>query len=218
MRGRTVAVGLALAGLATGAGAQEVAMRRDFERDGVGRPPGGFSFERTGGRGRAGRWEVRLDPSEPEGDHVLAQLDADETEDRFPLAVATQPRLKDLRVDVLCRPVGGTVDQSCGVVARYRDAANYYVARANALEDNVRLYRVVGGRRQQLASWSGRVASGVWHALGLEARGDQLTVWWEGKAILEVSDVTFDGPGRAGLWTKADSITHFTEFTVTALR
>jgi hypothetical protein len=209
--------GLALVAMAGVAVAQGGGGRTwDFQADAVDAAPAGFGFGRTG-QGPPGRWVVRLDPSAPAGDHVLAQVDGDGTDHRFPIAVADAPVLRDLRVAVRCKPVSGQVDQACGLVVRYRDADNYYVARANALEDNVRLYRVVGGRREQLASWSGKVASGVWHALALEARGDRLTVHWEGERILEATDRTFPDAGRAGVWTKADSLTHFDALTVTPL-
>lgn len=216
MTRRNLAAGLALATLSGVAAAQGVAKTWDFQADEVDGAPAGFSFGRTG-RGPQGKWVVKVDPSAPAGDHVLAQVDADGTDYRFPVAVADAPVLKDARVEVRCRQVSGRVDQACGLVVRYRDADNYYVARANALEDNVRLYRVVGGRRQQLASWSGKVASGVWHTLALEANGDRLRVFWEGKPILDDTDRTFSGAGKAGVWTKADSVTHFDGLSVTPL-
>jgi hypothetical protein len=216
MTRRNLAAALALAALAGGALAQGGAARFDLTADRLDAPPAGFTFARTGG-GAPGRWVVKLDPTSPAGDHVLAQVDGDPTDYRFPVAVAEAPVLKDLRAEVRCRPVAGRGDQACGLVVRYRDAGNYYVARANALEGNVNLYRVVGGRRQELAGWSGPVASGAWHALALEARGDRLTVSWEGKPVVQATDRTFGEAGRVGVWTKADSITHFAALTVTPL-
>jgi hypothetical protein len=105
------------------------------------------------------------------GDHVLAQIDADETDYRFPMAVADAPTLRDLRLEVRCKPVSGKTDEACGLVFRSRDPDNYYVARANALEDNVNLYQVVKGRRRQITGWSGKVAPNAWHPLAIEARG-----------------------------------------------
>src|SRR6266568_718683 len=155
----------------------------DFETDALGAPPAGFAFGRTG-EGRLGRWVVRADTGAPAGDHVLAQLDEDGTDFRFPVAVAQAPVLKDARVEVQCKQVSGKVDQACGVVLRYADEGNYYLARANALEDNVNLYRVVKGRRSEIQGWQGKVAGNVWHALALEARGDRLRVIWEGKPVI----------------------------------
>jgi hypothetical protein len=122
---------------------------------------------------------------------------------------ADAPALRDVRVEVRCKPVRGTVDRACGVVFRFQDAEHYYVARANALEDNVNLYRVVNGRREQLKGWSGKVGTNAWHALAVEARGDRLTIFWEGEPVIEARDGTFPAAGRVGVWTKADSVTYF---------
>jgi hypothetical protein len=189
----------------------------DFQSDALDSPPTGFSFGRTG-RGREGKWVVVRDPTAPSGDHVLAQVDGDDTDYRFPVAVADAPSVTDLRVEVRCKPVSGKTDEACGLVLRHRDADNYYVARANALEDNVNLYRVVNGRRRQIAGWSGRVAANAWHILAIEARADHLRVFWEGTPILDARDDTFKDAGKAGVWTKADSVTYFDALTVAPLR
>jgi hypothetical protein len=207
-----LAAGLALATLA-GVALAQGKVTWDFQRDKADAEPAGFTFARTG-QGAQGKWVVKADPSAPAGDRVLAQVEADGTDYRFPMALADTPSLKDARAEVRCKQVSGRVDRACGLVVRYRDADNYYVARANALEDNVRLYRVVGGRRHQLASWSGTVASGVWHTLALEVRGDKLKVFWEGKPILEETDRTFAEAGKVGVWTKADSVTYFDALSV----
>jgi hypothetical protein len=178
--------------------------------------PTGFLSARTGA-GKEARWIVRESADAPSGRRVLVQVDVDETSARFPLLVAERPLLRDLRVAVRCKPVAGRVDQACGVVARYRDADNYYIARANALEDNVRLYRVQAGRRTQLASWSGAIEVARWYALALTARGAQLEVSWDGERILASEDAAFPDAGRAGVWTKADSLTEFDDLTITAL-
>jgi hypothetical protein len=189
----------------------------DFQGDALGAPPAGFTFGRTG-QGPAGRWVVLADPSAPAGDHVLAQVDDDGTDYRFPVAVADTPAVRDVRAEVRCKAVAGKVDRACGLTVRFRDADNYYVARANALEDNVNLYRVVGGRRVEIGGWRGKVASGTWHSLALEARGQHLRVIWEGQPIIEATDDTLREAGRIGVWTKADSVTHFDALTVSELR
>lgn len=188
----------------------------DFQADPPGAPPTGFTFVRTG-HGREGRWAVVVDPTAPGGRHVLAQLDQDGTDYRFPVAVADTPILKDLRLEVLCRAVSGRTDEACGLVFRYRDPDDYYVARANALEDNVNLYRVVKGDRREIMGWSGRVSPNAWHALAVEALGDRLQVFWEGKPIIDARDDAFCDAGKVGLWTKADSVTHFADLTATPL-
>jgi NAD(P)H-flavin reductase len=191
------------------AAAQEDKMKVwDFQSDKVDEAPAGFSFGKTG-KGRPGKWVVRIDGSAPAGDHVLAQVDTDDTGDRFPVAVADAPGLKDVRLEVRCKPVSGKVDQACGLVFRYRDENNYYVTRANALEDNVRLYHVVNGRRREFAGWNGKVAGQTWHTLAVEARGNRFQVYFDGSPVMDAQDDTFQEAGKVGVWTKADSVTHF---------
>lgn len=188
----------------------------DFQGDALQAAPRGFSFSRTG-QGREGKWAVVQDPTAPSGDHVLAQLDADDTDYRFPVAVADEPKLKDVRLEVRCKPVSGKTDEACGLVFRYRDPDNYYVARANALEDNVNLYQVVKGRRSRIKEWSGKVTKNAWQALAIEARGGRLQVFWEGKPVIDANDDTFRDAGKVGVWTKADSVTYFDALTATPL-
>ena len=214
MRARSIAT---LAAVAFGAAAQDSAKTWDFQSDKVDEPPAGFSFGKTG-QGSLGKWVVRSDPSAPAGDHVLAQVEADDTDNRFPVAVADAPVLRDLRIEVRCKQVSGKTDQACGLVFRYQDENNYYVTRANALEDNVRLYRVVKGRRRQFAGWDGKVASQTWHALAVEARGDHLQVFFDGKLVIYSKDDTFKDAGKVGLWTKADSVTEFDGLSVKPLQ
>jgi len=188
----------------------------DFEKDRVDEAPEGFSFGRTGA-GRMGRWVVRAEKDAPSGTNILAQLDNDATDFRFPLAVANEPKLSDLRLSVRCKPVSGTVDQACGLIARYQDEDNYYVTRANALEQNVRFYKVVNGTRQQLASWGGSVTGGAWHELRMDAQGDHFEVYWDGTKAIDVHDQTFREAGQVGVWTKADSVTAFDDLRVDPL-
>jgi hypothetical protein len=196
--------------------AQEQKWKLNFDADRSGEPPSGFAFGRTGS-GRLGRWIVQAEKDAPSGTKVLAQVDTDSTSYRFPVAVLNEPSFRDLRLSVRCKPISGKVDQACGLVFRYRDESNYYIVRANALEDNVRFYYVQDGKRVQLASWSGRVSSGSWHELRVDAKGDQFRFFWDGKQVLEARDTTFTDAGRIGLWTKADSVTYFDDLQVTTL-
>jgi hypothetical protein len=184
-----------------------------FDGDKADAPPAGFRFGRTG-QGKKGRWVVKAAEGAPSGANVLAQVDTDNTDYRFPVAVADEPRLRDLKLSVRCKPVSGKVDQACGLVFRFRNAKNYYVARANALENNVRLYYVKNGRRRQIASYSGKVTSGEWHELAVTARGEDFEVRYDGKKVIGARDKTFSAPGRIGVWTKADSVTYFDDLTV----
>jgi hypothetical protein len=198
------------------AASPDLGLIRTFDDEPVNVPPAGFSFGRTGS-GPPGRWEVRAAPGAPSGANVLAQLDADDTDFRFPVAVMDEPVLRDVRVSVRCRMVSGRVDQACGLVARYLDENNYVITRANVLENNIRLYTVRAGQRRQLASWSGRVTAEGWHEYRLELRGDRLEVFWDGERVLDHRDSTFSEAGRAGVWTKADSVTLFDDLRVESL-
>ncbi len=146
-----------------------------------GQPPAGFSFGRTGG-GRVGHWIVQSAPDAPSPPNVLAQVDSDRTDYRFPVAAAPLPTFTDGVVSVKCKPVSGRVDRACGIVFRYRDENNYYLTRANALEDNVRFYYVKSGRRIQLGNWTGKVRSGVWNELRVDFQGDHVEVYWDARS------------------------------------
>ena len=187
-----------------------------FEDAPTGAPPPGFSSALTG-RGGPVRWVVLEDASSPEGPKVLAETSKDRTSDRFPLAILDGFEARDVAVSVRFKPVSGTVDQAAGLVVRLRDARNYYVARANALEGNVRLYRVVDGRRTQFAGVDVRVPRDRWQTLGLRVEGERFEVSLDGRTLFSATDRTFAEAGRVGLWTKADSLTHFDGFEAEAL-
>jgi hypothetical protein len=187
-----------------------------FDKDTAGSAPAGLVSARTG-QGREGKWIVKAESDAPSAPNVVAQTDADPTDYRFPVLVATERVLSDVKVSVRCKPVSGKVDQACGIVARYYDADNYYLARANALENNVRLYYVKDGKRVQLASWSGKVTSGEWHTLLMIVHGDHFAVSWDRTKVIDQTDKTFSGAGKGGLWTKADSVTYFDELIVGTL-
>jgi hypothetical protein len=187
-----------------------------FDADKLDGPPAGFSFGRTG-KGREGKWIVKAEKDAPSGGNVLAQVDGDDTDYRFPVALANEPSVADVRLSVRCKQIAGKVDQGCGLVFRAADADNYYLTRANALEDNVRLYHVVKGRREQFAGWDGKVKGGVWHDLRVDAKGDHFEVYFDGQKVIDANDKTFAGAGKVGVWTKADSIIYFDDLVVTPL-
>ena len=199
------------------AAAQAPQAVRTFEDAAAGAPPPGFSFALTGGGGPV-RWVVLEDPSSPAGPKVLAETSKDRTSDRFPLAILDGFEARDVAVSVRFKPVSGTVDQAAGLVVRLRDPRNYYIARANALEDNVRLYRVVDGRRTQFAGVEVRVPRDRWQTLGLRVEGERFEVSLGGRTLFSAMDRTFAEAGRVGLWTKADSLTHFDAFEAEELR
>lgn len=187
-----------------------------FDSATVGEPPAGFSFRRTGS-GRPGRWVVRAVGDAPSGSNVLAQEDSDRTDYRFPVAVADGPTFGDVSVTVRCMAVSGRVDRACGIIWRYQNENNYYLTRANALEDNVCWYYVQNGRRVEVKRVHLPVASGVWHSLRADMRGDHVEVYFNGKKLIDVHDSRFTAPGKIGVWTKADSHTLFDDLTATAL-
>jgi hypothetical protein len=108
------------------------------------------------------------------------------------------------------------VDQVCGLVFRYQGERAYYVARANAVEDNIRLYTVTNGRRAQIATADTDCALGRWHTLAVEAIGDRIVVAWDGARLIDHRDGTFSDAGKVGLWTKSDSVTWFDDLSVVA--
>ena len=192
---------------------QEIMTTFNFDSDNPGQPPKGFEFGLTG-KGKPGKWVVQAVDDAPSGKNVLAQTDGDTTDYRFPIAY-TGPELKDLRLAVKCKPIAGKGDQGCGIVWRLKDADNYYITRANALEDNVHLYHAVKGRRVKFAGWNGKVTSGVWHELAMEMVGDHIQVFFDGKKVIDEHDKTFSDAGKVGLWTKADSVIYFDDLTAT---
>ena len=192
--------------------------RVDFSQDTVDQPPKGFEFGHTAGVGRAGKWVIQIDGS----NKVLAQADRDSTRSRFPVAVLAEISAADVDLSVRFKPISGRVDQAAGLVWRYQDQDNYYIVRANALEDNVVLYKVEGGKRTDLPlKGEGRtygkkseVPAGQWSTLRVVATGPLFEVYFNGSKLYEVEDETFSSPGKVGVWTKADSVTQFDDLTV----
>jgi len=181
----------------------------------LGNPPKDFEPMQTG-PGAPGRWEVVAD-EEASGGRAVAQVSQDRTDGRFPLLVYMPTVAADVEASTRMRPVSGKVDQAGGLAVRLQDQNNYYIVRANALEGNVRFYRVVGGKRQQLAGKDIRVASNRWHGLKLRAQGDRFTVWFNDQELFSATDQTFKSPGKVAFWTKADSVTRFASLNIKAL-
>jgi len=205
--GLAVLAGLALSAPGILAQAADLADNNEAHVNFEGEP---LSFDTAlTGKGGPVRWELLQDASAPNGPTVFAETSGDRTDYHFPLAILKGFEAKDVEVKVRFKPVSGKVDQAAGLVVRLRDPDNYYIARANALEDNVRLYKVVDGKRQQFAGVDAKVPAGKWQELGLRVEGDRLTVSLDGKELFTATDRTFVEAGRVGLWTKADSLTHF---------
>jgi hypothetical protein len=183
-----------------------------FETDAVGGPPRGWLLTMTG-RG-APKWTVEKDDG---GGAVLKQSG----KATYPLALREGTNLRDGFVEVKFKPISGSEDRAGGIVWRAKDANNYYVVRANALEDNVVLYKTVNGVRSSLDLVGQKGGYGVktpvpanqWHTLRVEFAGSRFNVVFNGKPLFAVEDPTFADAGMVGLWTKADSVTEFSGFT-----
>jgi hypothetical protein len=179
-----------------------------------GQAPPDFEFGRTG-EGAVGRWIV-VDDRTAEGNRALVQTSQDRTDYRFPLAIYGGVSAKNVEVTIRFKPLSGSVDQAGGIAIRVSSPEDYYVVRADALEDNVAFYRVVKGRRQEITGARTKIASNEWHLLGLKAEDNHFTVSFDGKQLYTAKDATIAGPGRVGLWTKADSVTSFDRISIRA--
>lgn len=197
--------------VARAARAEEVLLH--FDNAPVNTVPADFAIARTGGGGPVA-WLIQDDPTAPSGGKILAQTSADTTNDRFPLCIYAPLTAADVEVAVQFKAVAGKVDQAAGLVARFQDQDHYYITRANALENNVRLYKVVHGKRTQFAGANVKVTSGVWHSLKLVVRGAHFQVFFDEKLMFEAKDATFKDAGKVGLWTKADSVTYFDNLSI----
>jgi len=187
----------------------------NFDSDTPGQSPEKFHSAKTGG-GAEQKWVVTTDPTAPSKPNVVAQTSTDQTDYRFPLLISDEGAFQDLDLSVKFKAVSGSVDRAGGLVFRLKDANNYYIVRANALENNYRLYHVVNGRRSQFAGANLKVTSGEWHELRVEAVGNKIACYYDGSKNIEATDDTFKDAGKIGLWTKADSVTHFDDLKVTA--
>jgi hypothetical protein len=206
-----IGVGMTLVG-------QGASRKVDFSNDAVGQSPKGFEFGHTTKVGAPGKWVVQAEGS----NKYLAQVDPDNTRSRFPVAVLSDVTAADIDLSVRFKPVSGRVDQAAGLVWRFQNEDNYYIVRANALENNVVLYKVEKGKRTDLpVKGEGRtygkeaqVPSGQWSTLRVVAAGPRFEVFFNGSKLYEVEDITFTQPGKVGLWTKADSVTQFDDVTI----
>ncbi len=179
----------------------------NFDNFKVGAAPPGWTATQTGSG--SAKWSVEKDDSAPSKPNVLKQSG----QGTFPVCFKNDTNLKDGFVDVKFKPVAGKEDQAGGVIWRVRDSNNYYIARANALEDNVTIYHTINGKRVAFKSINTKVTSGVWHTLRVEFHGNQFAVIFDGNKVIDATDESFANAGKVGVWTKADSVTAFDNFT-----
>ncbi len=211
----TIAVAWTIASGGSSGLAQSAAVIIAIAKMETGTPPVDFDFALTG-QGKTGQWRVVADTTAGSG-RAIEQSDTDRTDYRFPLAIHRSFSAKNIDASVRFKAATGTVDQAGGIVVRLIDPDNYYVARANAMEDNVRFYRVVKGRRQEITGANLRVTANEWHTLGLKADGDNFTVLFDGQSLFTTTDRTFAEVGKFALWTKADSVTRFDQIELKTL-
>ena len=177
-----------------------------FDQDTAGSVPSGWTAGVTG-RG-SHHWTVEADAGASSGPNVLKQSGRGD----FPWCVKNEPQFADGYVEVKFKPISGKEDEAGGVVWRWKDGDNYYVARANALENNVSLYYTQNGRRITIKYVDAPVAKNQWHTLRAEFAGNRIGVALDGKVYIEAADAHIAGSGRVGVWTKADSVTVFDDF------
>jgi len=179
----------------------------------AGRLPPGWKVEATNRTGPLATWTIVKDPTAPSGDHVLALTSANHTSGgTFNLCWTNAVSFLDGEIQVRFKAVQGKEDQGGGVIWRARNKDNYYIARFNPLEDNFRLYAVHNGARRMLADAEVALAAGKWHTLRIVQQGTRYEGYLDGKKLLEGTNGLFTKPGGVGLWTKADAVTSFDDF------
>jgi len=188
----------------------------NFEKCKAGVLPQGWETAMTG-KGTPGKWVVTLEKTKTDENKVLAQTSMKNYGYHFDMAVKKDSDFKDLTLTVKFKAIKGNEDRGGGPVWRYQDADNYYISRANPLEDNFRVYKVIDGNRQMLATINIKVTTGEWHTIRINNIDDHIQCYYDGKLYLDVHDSTFEH-GKIGLWTKADAVTYFDDLLVESLK
>jgi hypothetical protein len=178
----------------------------NFDKTGMGALPEGWKTGVTGSGSSV--WSVKPDPTAPSPPNVLMQTG----QGAFPWCVRDGVALADGFVEVKFKPISGREDQAGGVVWRWKDENNYYVARANALENNVSLYYTANGRRNTIKYVKAPVPANTWHTLRVDFSGPSIKVMLDGKMYIDEKDTHIAGAGSVGMWTKADSVASFDDF------
>jgi len=184
----------------------------DFDQDRVGVVPDSLQVGKTG-RGTQSQWSVKIDATAPSPRNVLAQTAAEDVNFHFPYVILGGESFDDVNITVDFKAISGGIDQAAGIVFRFFDSSNYYVLRANALENNLILFKFVDGARFTITSASIPVSSGEWHSLRVIVIGECVRGYLDDDLLIEIEDSTFK-EGSVGLWTKADSVTYFDNFMV----
>lgn len=186
----------------------------DFDAMAPGVSPTGMTVAQTGG-GEPCIWHVTEDRTSRGGGRVVTQLEATPSGKRFPLLLYDGLVVRDVAVQASFKTMSGETDRAAGLCVRYQDADNYYCCRVNSLEDNYRFYKVVEGRRIELAGVDHvQIWEDVWQTMRLEAEGSHFRVWLNGALLFEAEDDTFAQPGKVGLWLKGDSVTSMDDVSI----
>jgi len=185
-----------------------------FGKNDLGKVPAGWKAAQTG-KGDGSVWKVVEDRTAPSKSGFALAQTAESPGAVFNLCVAEETSFKDVELTVAFKANAGKKDQGGGVVWRYQDANNYYIARMNPLEDNFRVYKVVGGKRSaEFQDAEVKIPMGEWHTLSVKMVGDKIECSLDGKKYLEAKDDSFTKAGKVGLWTKSDAQTSFDSFQV----
>jgi hypothetical protein len=212
MRSMSAALVLVL-GTAILLGADDKTRTLQFGKDDLGKVPKGWTADKTGS-GEGSVWKVVEDKTGPsKTGYVLAQT-SESPGSLFNLCVVDDSKYRDAEINVAFKAVAGDKDRGGGIVWRYQDNKNYYIARMNPLEDNFRVYKVVDGKRTELQSADVKIPSGEWHTLKIQTSREAIRCYLDGKQYLEVLDSTFGDAGKVGLWSKADAQSYFDDFKV----
>ncbi len=193
--------------LAFTAASAAMAETTNFDQAQTGQIPSAWVAGVTGSG--SSKWTIESDPTAPSKPNVLKQSGRG----AFPWCVLQDSSLADGFVEVEFKAISGKEDQAGGVVWRWKDGKNYYVARANALENNVSLYYTKNGKRKTLKYVDAPVPLNQWHTLRVEFSGNKIKVLLNGRSTIEFEDDHIAGAGAVGVWTKADSVTSFDDFT-----
>jgi hypothetical protein len=166
-------------------------------------------------------WEIRKDQSAPTPPYVLTPVPVTHDINRFPLAVLDTLAMRDGEISVRMKPIAGRTEQAAGLVWRYRDPRNFYLARANVLGNDVAVFKVVDGHYYPITPRGSAPGSrgvhriiqrNAWSLFKVAVRGQRIAVYMNHRRILEADDATFNVPGKVGLWTRGDTVVYFDDF------
>jgi hypothetical protein len=180
----------------------------NFDREQPGTLPSDFSIGTLFDGRPAGDWQVLATDRAKSSPYVLAQLMAKGAEHAYKVVLIKEVIASDLNLEVSFLPIQGQADMGGGLIWRAADDRNYYLARANPLEQNIRVYRVVKGVRHMLENFDQTINVKQWHTLRVTHRGCRVNIFYDDKQVFDLCDKTFHG-GMIGLWTKSDAVTYF---------